>query len=350
MPKITEADLKKQIKSKELPNVYVLFGDEKYLISYYRNALKTAIVGKKENSFNTHIFSDENINLDDIVDSVEAFPLMCEKKCVIVDDLNIESLNESDLKKLTDLLLDVPPFCVLILSFSTLNIDRKKSAKWKKFLKSIEKCTHIIDFAKRGDIALERQIVSWAKKLGCELSTVDASKIIRNCGNDLLSLRNETEKLCAYADGQTITSEMIDEIVTKNLETNVFALAKAMAATDYKTAYKQLDILFYQKEEPIAVLAVLLSVYVDMYRVRVAIESGRDPQELTKYFDYKNKEFRIKNAVRDARNISTEILKECLNVILKTDIALKSTSIDKRLLMEEMITKLSMLYKRESRF
>ena len=46
MPKINESDLKKEIKSGEFKNAYLLYGEESYLKEYYANELKNKIVDK----------------------------------------------------------------------------------------------------------------------------------------------------------------------------------------------------------------------------------------------------------------------------------------------------------------
>ena len=49
---------------------------------------------------------------------------------------------------------------------------------------------------KRGEIALEKQLVQWAEKRGCGLTQINAGKIIQLCGDDLLTLNSELES-CA---------------------------------------------------------------------------------------------------------------------------------------------------------
>ena len=136
-------------------------------------------------------------------------------------------------------------------------------------------------------------------------------------------------------------------MVTKNLETTVFLLSKALVAGNYEKAYELLDLLFGQNEEPVSILAVLSSAYVDMYRVRAALQSGQPVFELAKTFDYKGKEFRLRNAERDGAGMSTEMLRESLDALLQTDVALKSTRTDNRLWMEELIARLLLISQKE---
>lgn len=347
MPKITETELKKQLKTENLLNLYFLFGEEKYLVEYYAEELCKKAVGEADTSFNEHRLDGEAVTIDEIAQTVDAMPLMANRTCVLVNNLDADHLLAKETEKLNELLSDLPDFCVLIFCCRSLDVNLKKSAKWKKFLAQIEKYGASVELNKRGMIALEKQLVSWAKKLGNELSQINASKIIKLCGDDLLTLKNELEKLCSFAGEGEITEEQIDQIITKNLETTVFLLSKAVAAGEYKKAYRQLDLLFYQKEEPVAVLAVLSSLYTDMYRVRAAIESRKQLTDVSCIFDYRNKEFRLKNAQKDSSALSTQALRRCMNEILMTDIALKSTKVDKKILMEELLAKLMMIYKKE---
>ena len=200
---------------------------------------------------------------------------------------------------------------------------------------------------KRGEIALEKQLVQWAEKRGCGLTQINAGKIIQLCGDDLLTLSSELEKLCAYAVGREITMDDIDLLVTKNLETTVFVLGNALMVGNYDKAYQQLDLLFYQKEEPVAVLAVLSSNYVNLYRAKTALESGENTSVLSKDFDYRGRDFLIRNAERDCKRASISQLRKSLFLLAQADLALKSGRSEPRTVLEELIGKMMLLAREE---
>lgn len=343
MPIIKENDLKKALKEKNFHNVYFLYGAEKFLVKYYTNELVDKILDGSNNEFNYQKFKNDNIKINNIIDSVEVLPIMSNIKCVLVEDINIEDLDLADLKKLYGLIEDLPKTCILIISHKALEFDKKKSTKWKKFISTIDSYGAVIELNKMGTMALEKQLVSWAKRRNTILSSLNANKIISFCGSDLTMLRNELEKLCAYVGYNEIKEEDINDIITKNLETTVFILSNSLLSCNYDMVFKQLDILFYQKEDPIAILAVLSSAYIDMYRVKIATQEGKSLSELSKYFDYKNKEFRLKNAQEDSKKLSLSILRKCIFEILKVDFLLKSSSLEKRYLLEELIAKLMVI-------
>jgi calcineurin-like phosphoesterase len=82
---------------------------------------------------------------------------------------------------------------------------------------------------------------------------------------------------------------------------------------------------------------------VDMYRVKCAKTANVNENELSNYFNYKGKEWLITNASRDCKKISIESLRSALDVLSNADEMMKSTSIDKNLLLEETVAKLLML-------
>lgn len=325
MPEINESKLNEQISKNQLASLYFLYGDEKFLVK--RDILRLT---KK---FSTADFPEFNYNafphtatVDEIADAAEALPFMAERKCVTVSDFNVESCSASDLHKLHELLENVPETTVLIFFLPTLEIDVKKSAKWRNFIKTVDARGCSIQYAHRSDSDLEKFLCREAEKKNCTLSRTLANRIIRYTGSDLNALTNELHKLCAFVGSGEITAQQVEDIVTKNMETTVFLLSNALVRGDYSKAYGLLDLLINQGEKPITILSVLSGAYIDMYRVRSAIQSGKTAQAPAEYGDYKGRDFRLKYAQRDMRDLSLEVLRESLDLLLSCDLALKLSS------------------------
>ena len=347
MPEQTEQALKKQMEQQEFSKVYMLYGEEKFLLSKATRKLMDAIVGDHYPDFNLQKFDGTTASVDQIALAVEALPFLAERKCVAVSDFNVETRSPQEVKKLLELMEGAPESTVFIFYLPSVSLDYKKSAKWKSFYGTVNRWAVTVDFGLRTKSDLEKLLSAAAGKRGCQLSRVNAGRIIDQCGNDLQTLYHELEKVCAFVKEGEITRQHIEQMVTKNLETTVFLLSKALVAGNYEKAYEILDLLFAQNEEPVSILAVLSSAYVDMYRVRAALQSGQPVSELSKTFDYKGKEFRLRNAERDGAGMSMEMLWESLDVLLQTDVALKSTRTDNRLWMEELIARLLLISQKE---
>ena len=61
---LNESEFKRQIKKKEFSNVYLIYGEEKFLVKVYTKQLVTAIMGEEPPEFNFHNF-DNNSELKD---------------------------------------------------------------------------------------------------------------------------------------------------------------------------------------------------------------------------------------------------------------------------------------------
>lgn len=338
MPEITEAEFKKHLEKSDFSNLYVLYGEEKHLIGSYTKKLINKASGSTFSDFNLQCF-DDSASIDEIATAVEALPFMAERKCVAVSDLNVEGLRAQETSKLDELISNIPETTVLIFYFPTAIIDYKKDKKWEKFFTSLNQSGCTLQLKRRSNPDLEKLLCTGATKRDCTLLRTNAARVIGYCGTDMQTLLNELEKLCAFAQGE-ITAQIVDQIVVKNLDTKVYDLSKAIIAGEYDKAYNVLDLLFYQNEEPVSILAVLSSAYIDMYRVRTSVQSGSGVMEPAKYFDYARREFCLTNAERDSKKLTSTMLRLSLKVLLKADTALKSARGDRRIIMEKLIAQL----------
>lgn len=347
MPQVTETELKKQLDAESFAPVYFFYGPETYIVSSFVKRFLKKAGAVPFPDFNVQRFDGGEATVDAIADAVESLPFMAERKCVTVCDFDVETCSSTEQKKLYELLDRLSETTSLLFYCTGVEVDIKRSAKWKKFIAEVAKKGIVTCMERRTQPDLEKLLCAAASKRGCELSRQDAARLIDYAGNDLETLYHEMEKLCSYVESGSITREVIDKLATRNLETTVFMLGKAIVAGNYDKAYQVLDLLFYQNEEPVNVLAALSAVYLDLYRVRAAVQSGFSAQEPAKYFDYKKKEFRLRNAERDVRPLSLSMLRGSLNVLLETDVALKSARGNRRIMMDEMIARLLIIAQKE---
>ena len=227
--------------------------------------------------------------------------------------------------------------------YPTLEFDGKRSAKWKKFLTQAEARGTVTLCTRRTQADLQRYLAQEAGKSGCVMERPAQRKLLEYTGPDMTALHTEMEKLCAYAlgsGGTEVTVEMVEELVAKSSETTVFLMAGALVAGRYDEAYRLLDLLFYQREDPVSIASALAASYLDMVRVRAALENGGTFAAAAQYGDYKRKEFVLERAQRNVRGVSQQVLRESVHLLVEADLALKSSRMDQRLVLEELIAKL----------
>lgn len=341
MAKLDEAGLKAQIKNADYSNAYLIYGEESYLKEFYISKLKKKIVDPVFESFNLHQYDGKDTDMDDILKDAQMLPMMSEYNFVLIRDYPIEK-SKNDLKLLKEFLEDIPESTIFVFYYAAKEPDLKSSV-FKNLEKYFDNAGSVVRLDKRSENEVARLLVSGAKKRGSVLDINNAKYLISVSGNDMKNLLNELDKLSYFVNGGEITGEIIDNMATKCLQARVYDLSKAVVGGDFDSAYNVLDTLFSMKEDPIKLNSVIIGVYVDMYRVKCAKTAGNSYDDVAKYFNYRGREFALRNASRDCAALSENQLRKSLDVIMDTDLKLKSTSTDKKLLLEEMIVKLIMI-------
>lgn len=351
MARIGENELKEQIKAGSFSNAYFIYGDESYLKEYYIKKLKSKIVDSAFEDFNFHQYETNNTPLEDILQTAQMLPMMSEYSFILVHDYPLNK-SASDIEALKEFFKDIPESCIIVFWFDSIEIEYKKDkygkitiveSKWKTIESAFAKAGSSVNLEKRSEGEIAKLIVSSAKKRNCSIDSNNARYLISVSGNDIQTLFSELEKICAYASGREITKEDIDSLAVKSLQARVYDLSKFILTSNSTGAFSVLNTLFAQKEEPLSILAVISSCYIDMYRVKCAKAANENENEISSYYSYKGREFLIRNASRDCRNISFEALRKSIDVLEKADELMKSAPIDKKLLLEETVAKLLML-------
>ncbi len=342
MARISEAELKKQIKSGELSNVYMLYGEETYLKELYANRLRDKVINPDFKDFNFHQYEGKKIPLSEILNDADMIPMMSEYSFFLVHDYPLDK-SQSDMDMLKEYLKDLNETSILVFWFDSIDVDIKKNAKWKSVEALISKAGTTVNFERRTESELASVIVSSAKKRNCIIDSQKARYMVSVVGSDIKTVFNELEKICAFVGEGEITREHIDQLAVKCLQARVYDLSKFILAGNSDGAYGILNALFAQKEEPIAILAVISSCYIDMYRVKCAKSNNISESEIAKTFNYKGREWLIRNAGRDGKGLSLQNLRDAIDVLSSTDEMMKSTAVDKNFLLEETVAKLLML-------
>ena len=362
MAYMNEKDFKKHISSKKFNNIYVIFGDEKYLVKFYAKDLAEKVAGKEPSEFAYHEYSDE-ASLQDIADAVGTVPFMAEYNCVVVKDYDVNKLSKDEYDSLIQILKSVPLSTVVIFSYVTdplkkvkedKETDEKKGRdKFKLLCSAVDKMGMgaVAEINMRTAISLEQQLSKWAAKMGKKLSLPLASKIIYFCSTDLNTLKLELEKVCAYAgDNEEITLEMIEATVTKKLEAKVYDLVENVISKRTEKAYQELQQLFAMREEPRNIVMVLGYAYVDLYRSRVAKETDTQIKDVATYFEYKNRDWVLRKYQQKYSNISMNVLRESLGAIIELAEKFNSVTVNGEAMVTKLIADLLLIAVKEQNY
>lgn len=339
MPVIFENQLKAELAQNRIKHIYILFGEDSYLVKSYENAIINKTCGK-DNEFD-FIKLERDIDLQIVFDAVNQFPMLSERKCVVLSDYDFENASKTDFDRLIELLSDNNDFSTLVLSFDAVQFDFKHSARAKKMVSVAEKSEgSVANICYRTEAELAKMLVTGAKKRECDLDIKTANYIVENCGLDINILIRELEKLCCYAKGRKIINSDVDAVCVKSVEASVYEYVKRVISCDTCGAISILNDLIYMKFEPMVVLYTVASTFVDAHRVNAGFKSGRSIADISQDFQYKNKSFLLNKAAVNLKRLDDKKIRLCINEILEADRLLKGFSADSKTVLEQMTVKI----------
>ncbi len=336
---VFEEILKKNMTAGKLLPVYILFGEDGYLKKNYSDKILKCIT-EPDDVFNCVKFSS-NCDLQDVYDAVLQLPFMGERKYIELYDFDFEKCAKSELDRLCTLLEEVPDTATLVLRLDSVQFDSKKSAKFKRIVASTEKAGGIavkLDHRKMSELA--KMLCDGAAKRGCKFQMSAAKYLIETAGDDINLLKNELQKLCAYAKGSAITKETVEKVCVKTVEASVYNLSRFIIDCDVSASLKILDELFFMRVEPMIIFHTISSVYVDMLRVFAGKTQSVKINEIAEQFSYKARVFLLDKATVNLRKFDRKKLELSFDALIEADKSLKSFGAEPRIILEQLIIRL----------
>jgi len=344
MPKITEQELKLQIRNKDFARLYLICGQEAFLKRSYCEKIVSKCVDKDFADFNLHRFDGKNLSTDEISEAVEAFPMMSDRTCTVITDPALDSLTQTQFENLIEILEDPPETTVILIIMENIEFSANKNERCKIFNKTVDEVGYIVSFDKMTPAELAKVIANGATKRGSILSRSNAEYLISHCGNDMNTLQNELDKLCFYVGEGEITKAVINEIASKSFEASAFDMVKAITAKSADKAFEIFYDLNMQGIKPEMILGAIISNFTDMYRAKVCTLAGENVEYAANIFPaYKGKEFKLRKANQNNRGLTIERLRMCLDELDACDESLKTYAQDPKITIEKLIIKLILL-------
>ena len=331
--------LKKQLKTGELEKLYLLYGEEDYLKAFYCSEISRKTVNGME-SFNLHVFYNDNFSLSQLKAAIDNLPLMSDRKCIILRDIDPDGLKADEWKELQQMLKSIPAECVIILHFVAVKYD-KKSSRWKTLISIAQKAGMAIDIGRLQRRELVRWLGKKAAEKSCTIPDGVAEYLMETIGEDMTQLICEMDKLCAFTGSGEIAKSSVDALAARPLDASIYDLAKYVTTGRTAEALRILDELFYRKEEPVVILAALSGTFCDLYRAKTAKLAGARQTEIEGDFSYRGKEFRVRNALRDCSGLDINFLRKAMELMVKADESIKSSRIDNRVVLERLIVEIA---------
>lgn len=356
MAKTDFKSLVSALKKGELSRIYYIFGaDVTGVEKMTRLIIKTAV--GENTDFALTKFNGKKLDLSELSDCIQQFPMMSEYNCILINDYNCEKpydemrgRSADDVtKKLLGIMKNIPEQTVIIFNVTGFEVQVQRDFrsgqniikdKNKKLADFAAKNGTLCEFPVKTANELAKIISSKVSAGGGVISFENARELAEMCLCDELVIENEIEKLCAYADGREIDRFMLHELVHIQNDTTVYNLANAVAVMNTKAAFEAINELDVNNDNRGAVLYAITNAFIDMYRAACAKKSNIPIETVASDFSYGKRTFVVKNAFRDSSRISIERLRKCIIILCDTNAKLNSSALNPRVAIEQAVTEM----------
>jgi len=330
---ISEEQQKKCISSKQALPVYLLFGNDPELLLSFRKKLCDMLT---ELGCEQETMDGKALDLSALFDASQMVSFFGGRRLILIKDFEVESLLAEDCKDLCSLIAELSDDVTVIFSAVSESFDIKKGKNAKKILSAVDKAGAAIQLDRRSAVSLKALLRSRCQKRGCELTNESAAFLVEHCGNDMGTLLNECDKLCAYADGSAITNEMITKVCSGSLSADPFALPRLMLRGELTETLEQIDALIRLRQPIMLITSNISSAFCNIARACAAKSAGKSCDDFCKDFGFRF-EWMAQNAFRDSARITQTKAFSICRIFSDAETQMKSSPIDERILLETAV-------------
>jgi DNA polymerase III delta subunit len=303
MPPLSAAALRKQLSSGDTAPLYALIGADEVEKSAVA-AQFIDMVDEGLRAFNVDRLYGGDAKVDELIDSANTLPMMVPRRVVVL--LEAEKLltpkresktAEEEQERLEAFLSDPSPHATVVFVCGSLDMRRR-------IIKQLLKEAQVVDCGTIEDQAdAERWVAARAARERATFEPAAVRALIERAGLDVARLRAGFDRVVLYAMGQaTITADDVREAVPAGPEAQAdFGIAKAIWRNDARGALKELGLALDAGAVPVMLMGQL----------RAAAEKLPGPR-----------------------------LRSAVDAVFRTDLALKSSGGEPRVLLERLVVEL----------
>ncbi|ARK29302.1 DNA polymerase III subunit delta [Halalkalibacter krulwichiae] len=334
--------IKKEVKRGDVRPVYFMYGTQSFLMEDLLLDIIRQTVGSQDDP-NVITYSLQDVLLDTAVEEAETFPFFGGKKIVIVKEFSLvtaqkqDSKLDHDVNRLLQYIASPAPESILILLTPFEKLDERK-----KLTKELKKRAAVVDCSPFDDKLLLQWLDAQAHAKGFTFSPGGKERLLERLGPQLLQLVSEMNKLALYVgDGGVVDQEVVDLLVARSLEQDVFALIDYAVKKQLDKALVIYHDLLKQKEEPLKLLALIARQLRIFYQVKEMGRRSYSQKDIASQL--KLHPYVVKLASQQVNKFQDKQLLHLLESAADADYAIKSGKMEKTLAVELLLMRLSSL-------
>ncbi len=317
------------IKSGQLKQAYLLYGEESYLIKQYRDKLKDAMLGGGD-AMNVNCFEGKGISLPEVIDIAETLPFFAERRVILLENTELFKSGGEQLAEY----LDAPSASTGFI-FTEASVDKRS-----RLYKAVARLGTAVEFKRQDAQTLERWILGILKREKKQITRQTLQLFLEKTGDDMENIKKELEKLICYClERDVITSEDVEEICVHQVQNHIFDMITAIAAGNQERALQLYYDLLSLREPPMRILFLISRQFNLLLQVKELMKKGCPQKMIGEKVGLQG--FIAGKYMKQASGFQMEYLKKALEDCVETEHAIKSGKMGDRMSIEILIVNYS---------
>ena len=261
----TYSQIIKNLKKDKFLKIYLLMGEETFFINKISQFFEKNFITEDHKGFNQEIHYGKETTIESIINSCKSFPMMSDKKLVIVKEAKeldvFKRKSDYKINLLINYLLNPNPTSILVICLKNKSLD-KRSKLYKTFLNN----SVVLDTESKENKVYDNKLPLWIKNEvegnNFKIKEEAIFLLSENIGNNLERINNALEKIFMNNKDKIITSDDVINLIGINREYNFFEFQDSLID---KNSVKCTKILNYfnsnEKKYPIQQIIVYLFAF-----------------------------------------------------------------------------------------
>ena len=262
--------LNEDLKSGQLKQAYLLYGEEAYLRKQYKDKLQAVLLGEGD-AMNSHYFEGKDINPGEVIDLAETMPFFAERRVIVLEN---SGLFKSGGEKMAEYLTQPAPTAYFV--FVESEVDKRS-----KLYKQVQQLGRAVEFSVQDERTLKRWIAGILKKDNKQITELTVEYFLDKVGTDMENIRSELEKLICYTmDKEVVEQEDIDKVCTNRISNHIFDMVTAIGDKQTERALTLYYDLLALKEPPMRILFLIARQCNTLLQVKQLKNKGFDNKRI----------------------------------------------------------------------
>jgi DNA polymerase III subunit delta len=345
-----------EVKDKKLSPAYVFVGDEVFFRKRCREALLKHLVPAELRDFSLFEFDLAETDLAEILDRARTPSLMAPFQVFFVrgvKNLFGRGANQEKLAAIEAYCKDPNPNAVLVFVADHISIpadarrmDLTDKERYQRIREEMGQYCAIVELARVEEGEAVRWIGEYCTMQGIKIDPDAARELVDALGGDMMMISNELEKLILYVgEKKRVTLGDVETMVLAAKQRSLYELTDAISARDRVRALETLDAILSTGEGEEAAIGHIYMLAKTFRQMLVILERNvRDQRMLwaALWQGFRVPPFAADDIIKQARRYkSRRDLTRAIRLVAKADLALRSSPVSKRLVLEKLIMDLT---------